>query len=79
MARVCADPMDQIVRCDPLTKALSVRCFYCMTADSNLSPLVGACFYNESLNFYFHYYKKMCANSTDEFMKEHLESTNIRD
>ena len=63
---VCADPVDQTVRCDPLTKALSVRRFYCMTADSNLNPLVGACFYNESLNLHIHYYNNIYANSTAE-------------
>ena len=67
---VCADPVHKIVRCDPLTKALSVRCFYCMTADSNLNPLVGACFYNDSLNFNIQYYMKMYANSTSEINED---------
>ena len=46
---VCADPVHKIVRCDPLTKALSVQAFHCMTADSYLNSLVGACFYHDSV------------------------------
>ena len=68
---VCADPVHKIVRCDPLTKALSVKAFHCMTADSNLNPLVGACLYLDSIkSFNHHYYKNINANSTAEINED---------
>ena len=76
----CADPVQKIVRCDPLTKVLSVNAFHCMTADSNWNPLVGACPYLYLIKSFNHsYYKNINANSTAEINEIHVESTNERD
>ena len=61
---VCAAPLGQIVRCNPLNKDISVRIFYCMTADSEFDPVVGACLKNLSYISYMDHYEKIRSNST---------------
>ena len=68
---VFADSADKIVKCDPLTKALPINAFHCMTADSNLNPLLGACLYLDSIKSFNHsYYKNINANSNAEINEE---------
>ena len=59
----CADPVGQIVRCNPLEKTLSVRHLYCMTADSALNAVVGACIWKTHAK---NNYIKTKANSTSD-------------
>ena len=68
---VCADPVNEIVKCDPVTKALFIKSFRCMTADSNLNPVVAACLYNDNVNSITHPdYKKITVNSTAQINEE---------
>ena len=67
---VCADPVGRIVRCDPVNKNISVRVFYCMTADLNLDPVVGACLSNISKETFMNYYDKIKSNSTSYINEE---------
>ena len=45
--------------------------FFCITADSNLDQLVGACLYNNSIkSFTYPYYHNINANSSAEINEE---------
>ena len=63
----CADPVGQIVRCNPLEKTLSVRRLYCMTADSALNAVVGACIWKTHAK---NNYIKIKTNSTSYINEE---------
>ena len=45
---VCARSDQQIVRCNTSPYSVSVRIFHCMTADSDMNPVVGDCLYNNN-------------------------------
>ena len=67
---VCSKYVNPIVRCDPLTKRISIRLFHCMTTDNNSNAVVGACLYIHNERFLFPHYKKINANSTTNINEE---------
>ena len=67
---VCADPIGQIVICNPLNKSLSIRFFHCMTADSDMNPVVGVCLYNQGSTLFNHIYFNINTNSTANINEE---------
>ena len=40
------------MKCNPSPYSVSVRILHCMTADTELNPVVGPCLYNSSINTY---------------------------
>ena len=72
---VCAHWDNQIVKCNPLNKSLSIRIFYCMTVDPDLIPFVGPCLYNVSAYLlrqmrFLHFYKRIETNTTSNINLE---------
>ena len=74
---VCARSDQQIVRCNTSPYSVSVRIFHCMTADSDMNPVVGDCLYNNNNrlggphpDFYTNMYNKISTNSSTNINSE---------
>lgn len=66
---VCGSSHRLIIKCNPQSKSLSIRMFYCMTADSNFNAVVATCLYNGSANLlhaikYADIYSRIKSNTT---------------
>ena len=77
----CAQPDQQIVRCNTSPYSVSVRIFHCMTADTDMNPVVGPYLYNSNntigwphirgkFDFYTAFYRKIITNSTTNLNTE---------
>ena len=73
----CAQYNQQIVRCNTSPYSVSVRAFYCMTADSDMNLVVGYCLYNYNisigaphLDYYTNMYNKISTNSSTNINAE---------
>ena len=73
----CAQSNQRIVGCNTSPYSVSVRVFYCMTADSDMNPVVGPCLYNNDLSigephldYYTNVYKKIRTNSSTDINTE---------
>ena len=73
----CAKSNQQIVGCNTSPYSISVRIFHCMTADSDMNPVVGPCLYNSNIHigehrhhFYTDVYKKISTNSSTNINSE---------
>ena len=76
---VCAKSHRLIVRCNASPYSVSVRILHCMTADTNMNPLVGSCLYNSTIDIngyrnrldYFNgFYNKIRNNSSRNINRE---------
>ena len=67
---VCPNSLNQIVKCDPLTKGISIKFFHCMTANFNSNPVVGACLYHHYEKSLIPPFDKIHANSTANINEE---------
>ena len=76
---VCAQSDHLIVRCNTSPYSVSVRILHCMTADTDLNPVVGSCLYNSSieiyniinrLEYFTGFYNKFSTNSSTDINRE---------
>ena len=73
----CAQSDQQIVKCNTSPYSVSVRIFHCMTADSDVNPVVVPCLYNGNnsiaepqIDFYTNVYNKISTNSSTNINTE---------
>ena len=73
----CAQSVQQTVICGTSPYSVSVRILHCMTADSYMNPVVGACLYNGNnrlgehhLDFYADVYNEISTNSSTNINSE---------
>ena len=78
---VCAQFDQQTVRCNTSPYSISVRLLQCMTADTDMNPVVGPCLYNGNntfgrphvrakFDFYTAWYSKITTNSSTNLNTE---------
>ena len=78
---VCAQFDQQTVRCNTSPYSVSVRLLRCMTADTDMNPVVGPCLYNSSntfgrpyvgtkFDFYTTLYSRITTNSSTNINTE---------
>ena len=78
---VCARFDQQTVRCNTSPYSVSVRLLKCMTADTDMNPVVGPCLYNSNntfgrphvrakFDFYTAWYSKIITNSSTNLNSE---------
>ena len=78
---VCAQFVQQTVRCNTLPYTVYVRFLQCMTADTDMNPVLGPCLYKSNntysrphirakFNFYTTWYSKITTNSSTNLNTE---------
>ena len=75
----CAKFDHLIVKCNTSPYSVSVRILHCMTADSDMNPVVGDCLYNSSIgkhcykdycNYYTYWYNEITTNFSTNINSE---------